>query len=314
MAAKLEPGLQAHSIGKPVRNLAVVFGAPSLVLEEQAVRFGAHPQMQAWARAHPRMQIVARMSLQFWKSLPISRSMSTNDPGASRNTVPAQAELPLSKAWGGRRKGAGRPPRPQWARTVAHLARPEHKAAHPVHVTLRVRRALGASLRAEGVFHRLRNAIRATNHVDKGAFRIVHFSVQTNHMHLIVEASGKSALRRGAAGLSIRLARSINRCFGRRGRVWAERYHSLAMTTPRQVRNAIVYVLFNVKKHHRGTQGTDPCSSAMWFDGFLGTPARDHPAAHPSTHDPPVATPRTWLLSVGWRRHGLLSHDEAPAH
>lgn len=237
-----------------------------------------------------------------------------------------QGELPFRKTWGGRREGAGRRPRPEKLQSVPHSARPLHKAAHPVHLTLRARRVVGASLRTQSLFPVVREAIRATNRVDQGrAFRIVHFSVQTNHIHLIVEAADKNALRRGAAGLAVRAARAINRALGRRGGVWAERYHTLFMMTPRHVRNTIIYVLFNIKKHQTGFAGFDGCSSAQWFDGFQQRPVRDGPAAEERLcHGPPsgggaragdavVARPGTWLLSVGWRRHGLLSTDERPA-
>jgi hypothetical protein len=137
-------------------------------------------------------------------------------------------------------------------------------------------------------------------------FRVVHYSVQTNHVHLIVEAAGKDALARGMRGLAIRTALAVNRALGRRGALWAERYHARALATPRMVRNALVYVLANARKHLRAVAGLDPCSSAAWFDGYrTRAPLRGVRA--------PTASPRTWLLRVGWRRHGLLSVDEPPA-
>ena len=148
---------------------------------------------------------------------------------SSAKVIPGQAELRFPKRWGGRREGAGRPPRPAWAQSVPHITRPLHRAAHPVHVTLRARRASGASLRTQCILPLVRRAIRETNGVAGGdAFRIVHFSVQTNHVHLIVEANDKAALRRGATGLAVRAARAINRELGRRGSVWSERVGALS--------------------------------------------------------------------------------------
>lgn len=187
--------------------------------------------------------------------------------------------------------------------------------------------AMSAPSFARSCCSAIRDAIRNANRLRHGdAFRIVHFSVQQNHVHLIVEANDKPALRRGAAGLAVRAARAINRAMGRRGAVWSERYHVRAMKTPRQVRNTLVYVLFNFKKHHPETGragGTDPCSSAQWFDGFLddharyGPPARDGegkcgPPCEGREGDPVVARASTWLLSVGWRRRGLIKSLEAP--
>jgi len=77
------------------------------------------------------------------------------------------------------------------------------------------------------------------------------------------------------------------------------------LTTPRAVRNALVYVLMNVRKHHGGDVGLDPCSSALFFDGWR------EPVMVPSKL-PPVVRARSWLATVGWRRHGLLGIDERP--
>jgi hypothetical protein len=137
---------------------------------------------------------------------------------------------------------------------------------------------------------------------------LVQYSLQTNHVHLVVEADGPEALGRGMKSIGARLARAVNRVFARRGPVLAERYHLHVLRTPREVRNALAYVLLNLRKHfgQRAPAGIDPASSGRWFDGWSGTRRRVGP-------DPPaVAKPRTWLLSVGWRRHPLLRPEEVP--
>jgi REP element-mobilizing transposase RayT len=155
----------------------------------------------------------------------------------------------------------------------------------------------------------------------RGAFRLVHFSVQSNHVHLLVEAHDTLALSRGVAGLSIRLARSVNRVLSRRGRVWADRYHARALRTPRETRHAIVYVLMNFKKHGRTRGlGVDAMSSALWFDGWRAFPSGRDPTAldaerarRAKPHEgAPVWRARTWLARKGWRRHGLIGTDEYP--
>ena len=161
------------------------------------------------------------------------------------------------------------------------------------------------SLRSPRVFPALRRALAACNRI---SFRLIQFSVQSNHLHLIVEADDNRALTRGLQGLAVRCARAINRRAGRRGRVWAHRYHARSMATPTEVRRALVYVLMNVRKHDRAHRpGIDPCSSAPWFDGFIAGRA---PAA--SRDPPPVSTPCTWLASRGWRLRGLIDPREYP--
>ena len=211
----------------------------------------------------------------------------------------AQLILPTRPTWGGRRRGAGRKLTPGRRPCVPHRTRAFHRAAHPVHVTLR---GTLRCFRSAKVFPAIRIALA---HASDRGFRIVHFSVQENHLHLIVEGDSATTFPRGIRGLTIRLARAVNRALGRHGRIWADRYHARALTTPRAVRHALVYVLRNRQKHQPGEVGLDRCSSASWFDGWRERIAK---IQHPS----PVTRARTWLAAVGWRRHGLLSLAERP--
>jgi hypothetical protein len=145
--------------------------------------------------------------------------------------------------------------------------------------------------------------------------RLVQYSIQSNHLHLIVEAEGRLALSRAMQGLAVRLARRLNAQMGRRGRVFADRFHARALRTPLEVRRALLYVLHNHRHHasyhrapnHRAGADLDPLSSAALFDGFSDCKRA------PPIRDPPVAEPSTWLLRIGWRRHGLLGRDESPS-
>jgi REP element-mobilizing transposase RayT len=140
-------------------------------------------------------------------------------------------------------------------------------------------------------------------------FRLVHFSVQGNHLHLIVEAADKRALSRGMQGLAIRLARRVNRALGRSGGMFADRYHARALGSPREVRNALAYVLLNRQRHGVfAASNVDPCSSGATFDGW----ARGFKPAGPLEEAELTASPRSWLLAEGWRRRGLIDPREVP--
>jgi putative transposase len=210
---------------------------------------------------------------------------------------------------------------------VAHRARPLHCHRHPVHVTLRRGRLL-PSMREQSLFLAIRRGLSRTA---RSWFRVLQFSVQTDHIHMIVEARDKPSLSRGLMGLLVRLARAFNRALGRRGSVWSERYHSRALKTPREVRNGLVYVLMNRHKHsaggpaglglaveqrararsgaHETIRAFDVCSSAWWFDGWVTPPSSGPPVP---TEGSPVAPPETWLARTGWKHHGLLRIDEYP--
>src|SRR5919201_3516409 len=177
---------------------------------------------------------------------------------------PEQLSLPVPRTWGGRRPGAGRKLAPGRRPRVPHRARPAHNAAHPVQVTLRTTRAVRC-LRSARVFPAVRRALAVSSH---DGFRIVHFSVQDDHVHLLVEGETRERLSSGLRGLAIRIARAVNRVHGRRGAVWAGRYHARALRTPRETRTALAYVLLNRFKHSGEEPAVDPCSSASWFTGW----------------------------------------------
>jgi REP-associated tyrosine transposase len=211
---------------------------------------------------------------------------------------------------GGARPGAGRP-RKNPGR-VRHVARPSHSREHPLHVTLRIVRGV-RSLRGSKLFRAVRSALGQAR--ARFGMRLVHYSVQSNHLHLIVEAADRRALTRGMQGLAIRLARRVNTSVGRRGRLWNDRYHARALKTPLAVRRVLVYVLRNDQRHW--AQGglslppwrLDPCSSAATFDGFAPLPELALPGP-----EPPCVTvaPACFLLKRGWRRHGPIGLDELP--
>ena len=123
--------------------------------------------------------------------------------------------------------------------------------------------------------------------------------------------------------IASRLARAVNRIARRSGAVLAERYHVRMLPTPREVYHALRYVLLNARKHSAVKVGAaavcatdcvlDPASSARWFDGWKRTLPGEALKAPPTLmQDPTVASARSWLLRVGWRRHGLLDPADVP--
>jgi len=230
----------------------------------------------------------------------------------------------LAKPKRRRRPGArpvGRPPKGARAGSP-HKARPTLAARHPVHVVLRVLSELG-KLRKRGVWKALRWATLCAAKRDD--FRIVHASLQNNHIHLLVEANNQAALSRGMQGFQISAAKLINaavsvkRTVRRRGQVFADRFHEEIITTPRQARNALAYVLNNWRKHREDRDGiartwlVDPFSSGAGFNGWKELEGRDLMWRLPETYEGLIVWfPRTWLLSEGWRRHGLIGCTEVP--
>jgi REP element-mobilizing transposase RayT len=171
---------------------------------------------------------------------------------------------------------------------VVHRARGEWTRPVPLHVTLRMAPHV-YNLRSRRSFRVIAAALRVGG--ERFDVRVIQFSVQGNHIHLVVEAPNRRALARAIQGFSIRVAKGLNRMMGRSGRVFDDRYHARVLRTPTEVRHAIHYVLGNARKHaaERGETYApgyvDPYSSA-------GAPDLALPPA------------QTWLLRAGWRRAG----------
>jgi hypothetical protein len=221
---------------------------------------------------------------------------------------------------GGARKGAGRKRIAKRA-CVPHRKRIRLKSSEPQHTTLRLVDDV-ASARRWRVFAEIVSAIRGAQ---RGNFRVVEFSVQDGHLHLITEGLDAKALANGVRGLAIRIARAVNQLLKRRGKVFADRFHARALSTPREVRNALVYVLQNARKHFEQKSiklrrdWLDKFSSAPFFSGWGGATAKAALALRGEWGSAgleiasPTKAATTWLLRIGWKRHGEISATELPA-
>ena len=202
--------------------------------------------------------------------------------------MPRCAQLRFSSLLRRRRHKGGRPPK--GAREgVPHLRREELSRHHAVHVTLRTVAGVGG-MRRQRVVSAIEEAFRSAR--VRFGMRIVHYSIQGNHLHLLVEAEDRAALARGMQGLAIRVAKTLNRLFARAGQVWADRYHAHVLRTRREAANALRYLLGNFSRH--AAQWGD--AVARFADAFSSIRFLGFAPA-----DAPVAAPRSWLLRIGWR-------------
>jgi hypothetical protein len=236
--------------------------------------------------------------------------------GRRRRGHDAQQQLPFRQQHGGRRAGAGRPKGENAG--VPHRQRLALASRFPVHVTVKLQRGL-PRLRRRDERAALLAAFAAgcAGPARRGCFRLCHFAILDDHLHLIAEAADRESLARGLQGLAIRIARALNRLWRRRGKVFGDRYHDRILKTPREVRNALRYVLQNGRKHAAEgrevsvPQALDIYTSAPWFDGFRERERIRVRGLEVIVR--PVSSARTWMLTTGWRRHGLLGVHELPA-
>jgi REP element-mobilizing transposase RayT len=214
-----------------------------------------------------------------------------SDPSNTmRDMRPAKQQAFAFPTWGGRREGAGRKTdRPRGA--IPHRPREDFRPYQPVHITFRMAEWVW-NLRSERSFRVIHGALDELRR--RSDVRTIEFSIQGNHVHLVVEADGPRALANGMRALAIRLARRLNRMMGRRGPVLEDRYHAHVLRTPAEVRNALRYVRGNFASHAaRWGEEVSP----RWVDPYSSQLARAPRTAQTSLWAEPVTRrPRSWLL------------------
>ncbi len=215
---------------------------------------------------------------------------------------------PSMHTHGGARPGAGRK---KSGKKVGgpHRLRPALSRMHPAHVSLRTVRTV-PRLRQRNFYAAIRRVL--LRYLEAANFRVVHLSIQHNHLHFLVEATNARALSTGMQSLAINLARAINAACHRTGKVFAFRYHATQVKTDRYARNVLAYVLNNWRRHREDRRAPstillDPYSSACSFPGWtIKCPM-------PTDYEPlPVSRPRTDLLASAWQFYGLLLPTECP--
>ncbi len=202
--------------------------------------------------------------------------------------------------------------RPRESGSVSHSTRPGFAYGSVLHVTVKLKSGL-PRLRGRKPFNAVAAAFRKFALSD--GFRLVHFSVQHDHIHFLIEADSKPRLSAAMQKLCISIARRLNLLWGEGktwiGRIFNQRYHAHLLKTPTEVRNAIVYVLANAVKHEQIQPGhADPFSSAFAFDGYKHPPRASSPPFFDDLKE--LGTARTTLLAEKWRAHGLIDPQEAP--
>ncbi len=190
-------------------------------------------------------------------------------------------------------------------------------------MTLRVVSEIG-NLRRRDAYQAIREATVTT--ARRESFRIVQLSIQRTHLHLLVEAENKQALAAGMQGFEISAAKHLNAAIGktqggerRRGKVFPDRYHAVVITSPRQARNVLSYIMNNWRHHGEHAEGAQRSWRIDWFSSASSFPDwREYGNDEfmwetPPRYDPLIVyQPRTWLLREGWKRHGLISCHEVP--
>lgn len=240
------------------------------------------------------------------------------DKQLSRTSADRQLRFHI-KTWGGKRTGAGRPNR---SGAVNHMRRQKFTKDNPAHVTFRLLKGFNG-MRIKSVHELLKDSL---GHLSPFGVHAIHYSLQGNHIHLILEAESANALSRSMKSFGCRFAKGVKRMRGFKGtKVFNGRYHLNVVNSPRQSFNTLRYVLLNQAKHTDLIEHIDEFSSGFYFDGwqkllgpkFKGLIAqkvriskrnsswkgRDPQKSSEKFSCPAyLSPPRTWLLAEGWKK------------
>lgn len=218
-----------------------------------------------------------------------------------RMKKPRQLTFKKVNGWGGKRRGAGRK---NVSGQVSHGAREEVDFKKPLHITKRLKPGL-KSLRSS----KMRSAFqKCLERARQKGLRVLHFSLESNHFHFIVECENNAALAAGMNSLGASLGRLIRKASGGRGPVFEGRYHLHVLKEPREVRHALAYVLLNHSKHAGLIPYKDDFSSAAHFHDWKSLLGKD---VGPILEDwrkmekplpPHLCQARSWLAREGWRK------------
>lgn len=120
---------------------------------------------------------------------------------------------------------------------MAHEKREQVRTHIPLHINFKYK----LSVKNKEGLKALHKAIKnARSH----GLKIIHFSLQHNHVHLIIVATNNRILTKGMRSLTITLSKTLDK-----GRIQLQRYHLHVLRTRKEAKNAFHYVLFNERKH-----------------------------------------------------------------
>lgn len=144
-------------------------------------------------------------------------------------------------------------------RAIRHTERPKFKNARSLHLTIKVRENK-ADIKSIKLLKALHHAIKRARLMK---LKIIHYTLEYNHVHLLVEADTHHALHRGMQAFGISFSKAINKTKRLKGTVYKHRYHFRQICSSRELKNVLHYIFHNGIKHGRTSSLIDPFNSLM---------------------------------------------------
>lgn len=156
-------------------------------------------------------------------------------------------------------KHAGRPAKNDAG--IRHTKRPDLTRPSSLHLTVKIEKSK-ANLKNKNVLAILKKAIFNAR---RQGLKVIHYSLEYDHIHLIIEADNNRTLGKGMQAFGVTLAKAINRMRKVKGQVYKHRYHFRQITSSRQLKNVMTYIFNNGVKHKTSATALSPFNS-IWAE------------------------------------------------
>ncbi|MDD4973652.1 MAG: transposase [Bacteriovorax sp.] len=128
---------------------------------------------------------------------------------------------------------------------MRHTSRPHLSKACSLHLTVKIKK-IKAELKNKSVLSILKRAILNAR---KQGLKVIHYSLEYDHVHLLIEADNNHILSKGMQSFGVTISKAINRMRKLKGGVYKHRYHFRKISSPRQLKNVLNYIFNNGIKH-----------------------------------------------------------------
>lgn len=145
---------------------------------------------------------------------------------------------------------------------IRHTPREVISKPSPLHLTVKLKRA---DIQNKVVLRILKHAIYRSR---LQGVRVVHFSLEHDHVHLYVECGNNFVLGKAMKAFGVTFVRGINKFKRSKGQLYKYRYHLRILKSAREVKNVINYILKNGIKHGRTLKVINPYNSALVLHDF----------------------------------------------
>jgi REP element-mobilizing transposase RayT len=159
-------------------------------------------------------------------------------------------------------KGAGR--KAIHDKGIRHIEREVIKKDTVLHLTLKIEKNK-ANLKNKSILKALQQSIKKARLL---GLKVIQYTLEYDHVHLLVESSDKISLGKGMQSLGISFSKKINKIKKQNGKVFKTRYHFRKLSTPREIKNVLNYILGNGVKHKESSSIVSPFNSLSVITAF----------------------------------------------